>query len=141
MRVWTHPFGRRSTAVAVAVTLAAGLAAAPAVQGAGDAPHLLFAGEMAGSTPYGHVIVLYDTRLDETVPVPAGDFTVTVNGSPHTPDSGRYLLSGLVGILSPTGSTFIRLELPAGVTIGAGDTISLTYLGHEAPLHSLARRQ
>ena len=138
MRVWTHRFGRRSTAVAVAVMFAAGLAAAPAVQGAGDVPHLLFAGEMAGATPYGHVIVLYDTRLDETVPVPAGDFMITINGSPHVAESGSYLLSGLVGILSPTGSTFIRLELPAPFTIGPSDTISVTYLGHGAPLRSLA---
>jgi hypothetical protein len=72
------------------------------------------------------------------VPVPAGDFTITINGTPHTPASGIYLLSGLVGILSPIGSTFVRLELPAGVTIGPGDTVDVTYAPGVAPLRSLA---
>jgi len=138
MRVWIRPFGRRSTALAVTVSLIAALSGAPAVRGAGDAPHMLFAGEMAGATPYGHVVVLYDTRLDETVAVPAADFTVTINGTPRTPVSGTYLLSGLVGFFSPVGSTLIRLDLPAGATVGAGDTVDVTYAGGGTPLRSLA---
>src|SRR4051794_355787 len=48
VRAWTHPFGRRATAVAIAVSLVAALASAPAASAAGDAPHLLFAGELVG---------------------------------------------------------------------------------------------
>ena len=138
MRARIHPFGRRSTAILVAVAFAGALAGAPAVEASGESPHILFAGEMAGATPYGHVIVLYDTRLDETVSIPAGDFTITINGNPHTPVTGAYLLSGLVGVLSPIGTTFVRLGLPAGVTIAPGDTIDVTYAPGVAPLRSLA---
>lgn len=131
---------RRGATLLVISALIAGLGGGPtAVLGAsGDPPTILFAGELASAPSYDHLIVLYNKRLDATIPIPIGDFTITVDGVASTPASASYLLSGLTGIFDESGSTFLRLNLPAGVTVAAASTIQLDYTQGGAPLRDLS---
>lgn len=99
---------------------------------------MLFAGEMLSAASYDHVVISYQQRLDLNVPVPLADFTVTVDGTPHMPVGAAYLLSSLLALFSETGTTFIRLDLPAGVTIGPSTSFSVAYAPGAAPLRNLS---
>ena len=135
---------RRVMAMLVAGGLLSGIAGGPpgaALGASGDPPSILFAGEVLSAASYDHVVLIYSTGLDETVPIPLGDFTVTVDGTPHTPVSARYLLSGLAGPdggFGESGTTFIRLNLPAGVMVGAASDITVRYVPGPAPLRDLS---
>lgn len=134
----------RVMAMLVAGGLLSGIAGGPpdaALGASGDPPSILFAGEVLSPASHDHVVLVYNTHLDETVPIPLGDFTVTVDGAPHAPVGARYLLSGLVGIGDPfdeSGTTFVRLDLPTGVTVGATSTVEVGYLPGPAPLRDLS---
>jgi hypothetical protein len=107
----------------------------------GDPPHIIFAGEMLSAPSYDHVVVLYDKRLDTNIAIPLDDFRVRIggaNGTSYTPIAGTYLLSGLVGLFDESGSTFLQLQLPTGVTIDAATPFEVTYTGHGAPLSDLS---
>ncbi len=131
---------RRVVALLVVSGLLVGLTGGPtgaALGASGDPPRIEYAGEVLSAASYDHVVLIYSTRLDETVPIPLGDFSVTVDGAPHTPVSASYLLSGLAGIdggFGESGTTFIRLNLPAGVTVGAASSVAVRYVPGPAPL-------
>jgi hypothetical protein len=133
---------RRVAALLLAATLAATLGGAPAALGSTlNPPTIVFAGEVLSAPSYDHIVLVYSTHLDESVPVPFGDFTVTVDSVPHVPVAGTYLLSGLAGLGDPfdiSGTTFIRLDLPPGVTIGAASTIEVSYAPVAPPLRDLS---
>jgi hypothetical protein len=134
---------RRLSATLLVGVLLAGLGGgSTSVLGAsGDPPTIIFAGEMVSASSYNHVIVLYDKRLDGNIPIPLGDFTITIGsgaGTPYTPISGSYLLSGLLGVFDESGSTFLQLNLPVGVTIDASTPFQVTYSGHGSPLRDLS---
>jgi uncharacterized repeat protein (TIGR02059 family) len=124
-----------------AIVAALGGGSGAALGSAGDPATILFVGEVASAPSYDHVGVIFDKRLDETVPVPFTDFTVTVDGTPHTPIGGSYLLSGLAGSGGPfdtSGTTLIRLDLSAGVSIGPASTFEVHYEQGSAPLRDLS---
>lgn len=131
---------RRLATLVLMCALTAGLSGGPIVVlgASGDPPTILFAGELASALSYHHIVVLYNKRLDETVPIPLGDFTITVDGVASAPASASYLLSGLAGIFDESGSTFLRLNLPTGVTVGATSTVQLDYRQGAAPLRDLS---
>ncbi len=134
----------RVMAMLVAGGLLSGIAGGPpgaALGASGDPPGILFAGEALSAPSYDHIVLVYNTHLDETVPIPLGDFSITVDGAPHAPVGARYLLSGLVGIGDPfdeSGTTFIRLDLPPGLTVGAASIAEVSYLPGPAPLRDLS---
>ena len=140
--MWTSGLRRRVSATLLVGALVAGLGGGPIALGAdGNPPRIIFAGELLSATSYTHVVVLYDKRLDGNIPIPIGDFTITiggVTGTPYTPISGTYLLSGLLGVFDESGSTFLQLNLPVGVTIDAGTPFDVTYTAHASPLRDLS---
>src|SRR5438046_474895 len=94
---------RRLTALVLAGALVAGLAggSGPVLGAAGDPATIVFVGEVASAPSYDHIGVLFDKRLDQTVPVPYGDFTVTIDHVDYTPVGGSYVLAGLAGSGGP----------------------------------------
>jgi hypothetical protein len=144
-----RPVSRRgfSGAILAGVLSVVSSGGPPVVVGAsGNPPTILFAGEVLSALSYDHVLLVYNTHLDQTVPIPLGDFTIiiTVDGTPRppvSPVSGSYLLSGLAGIGDPfdaSGATFVRLNLPAGVTFGPTSDIQVVYDPGTAPLRDLS---
>lgn len=134
---------RRLSLLTLAAILVAGLeSGSGAVLGAASDPAtILFAGEVAGAAPYNHIGVLFDKRLDETVPVPLGDFTVLIDGTPYVPRAGSYFFSGLAGPGGPfdvSGTTLLRLDLPVGVTVGPASALQVEYHQGPAPLRDLS---
>jgi hypothetical protein len=134
---------RRLSSVFLVGLLGAALAGGPSgvLSADGDPPLMVFAGELVSAPSYDHVVVLYDKRLTENIPIPLGDFAITIHGvttSSYTPVAATYLLSGLIGIFDETGSTFLRLDLPAGVTVDAATPFEVAYQGHGAPLRDLS---
>ena len=78
----------RVMAMLVAGGLLSGSAGGPpgaALGASGDPPGILFAGEALSAPSYDHIVLVYNTHLDETVPIPLGDFSITVDGAPHAP--------------------------------------------------------
>jgi hypothetical protein len=114
----------------------------PVLGSADDPAVIVFAGEVVSAPSYDHIGVLFDKRLDETVPVPFGDFTITIdNGAPLVPIGGSYEFSGLAGIGGPfdvSGTTIVRLDLPLGVTVGPASSLQVDYEQGSAPLRDLS---
>ncbi len=134
---------RRLSALSVVAVLVIGLGSgSSAVLGAsGNPPRILFAGELLSAPAYDHVVLVYNTRLDQTVPIPLADFTVTIDGTPHAPAGATYLLSGLAGSGDPfdaSGTTFIQLDLPAGVVISPLSAFTVTHAPGAAPIRDLS---
>ncbi|MEX2136624.1 MAG: PxKF domain-containing protein [Chloroflexota bacterium] len=120
---------------------ALGGGSSPVLGADGDPATILFVGEIASATSYNHVGVVFDKRLDETVPVPFDHFTVTIDGTPHDPVGGDYLLSGLAGTggpFDPSGTTLIRLDLPPSASIGPSSEFQVSYQEGPAPLRDLS---
>ncbi len=134
---------RRLSSLFVVGLLIAGLSGgSTSVLGAsGDPPRILFAGELLSAPSYDHLVLVYNNRLDQTVPIALGDFTVTVDGTPHVPVAATYLLSGLAGIGDPfdeSGTTFVQLDLPTGVTVGSLSDIRVAHVPGPAPIRDLS---
>ena len=134
---------RRWSALILACTLVAGLGggSGPVLASADDPALIVFAGEVASAPSYDHIGVVFDKRLDETVPVPFGDFTVTIDGTLYHPIGGSYEFGGLAGSGSPfdvSGTTIVRLVLPQFVPMGPTSTVEVDYLQGPAPLRDLS---
>ncbi len=133
---------RRIAALLLAATLAASPGGAPVARGStAGPPTIVWAGEILSAPSIDHIVLVYSTPLDQSVPVPFEDFKVTVDSVEHGPVGGSYLLSGLAGLGDPfdvSGTTFVRLELPEGVTIGATSIVVVEYAPVAPPLRSLA---
>jgi hypothetical protein len=127
----------RIAAIVLLAVIAIGSATA---RGSGTgAPTVAIAGEItfAPGLSYNHVILLWDERLDESVPLVPSDFTVTIcppspcPGTTYPAASASYLLGGLGGpdalFGDPSGVTFIRLGLPDGVTVNETSSIQIAY--------------
>ena len=124
-----------------ALVAALGGGSGTALGAPGDPATILFAGEIASAPSYDHIGVVFDKRLDETIPVPFEDFKVTIGVDEYTPIGGSYLLSGLAGTggpFEPSGTTLIRLDLPGGITVGPSTTFQVNYEEGPAPLRDLS---
>ena len=140
---------RRSVSVRLPVALllsgilASGAGAPATVLGDSlNPPTILFAGEVASAPSYDHIALVYSARLDTSVPIPLGDFVVTVDGTPYAPlPSSSYLFSGLSAADSPfdpAGDTIIRLNLPVAVGPASSITVAYTPLAGPTPLRDLS---
>jgi hypothetical protein len=134
---------RRWSALILACTLVAGLGSGsgPVLASADDPAVIVFAGEVASAPSYDHIGVVFDKRLDETVPVPFEDFKVTIDGTPYDPIGGSYEFGGLAGSGGPfdvSGTTIVRLVLPQDVPMGPTSTVEVDYQEGSAPLRDLS---
>lgn len=116
-----------ATPGALAPTSAA-LGGAPEIETLGFAP---LVGEFAvAGLPIDHIVVIWDEILDRSSVPPAADFTVTINGADHVPTQVAHLYAGAAGegfAFGADGVSFMRIDLPAGVTYQIGDTVLLDY--------------
>jgi hypothetical protein len=134
---------RRWSALILTCTLVAGLGggSGPVLASADDPAVIVFAGEVASAPSYDHIGVVFNKRLDETVPVPFEDFRITIDGTQYVPIGGSYEFSGLAGAGGPfdvSGTTIVRLDLPVGVTVGPASTLQVDYQQGPAPMRDLS---
>ena len=90
----------------------------------------------------GHLVVAWDEILDPRFAPDAADFTITVNAATPQPAAGAELMfAGLATnelFFGDDGVTFMRLDLPAGVTVGVDDTVAVAYAPGSNPVRDLA---
>jgi len=104
---------------------------------------ITFVGEFAvEGVELDHLVVAWDEVLDPRFPPQADDFSVTINEPPaHTAIGAEILYAGVATnefFFGDDGVTFMRVDLPVGVTVGFGDSIHVDYEPDGAAVRDLA---
>ena len=96
---------------------------------------------MDEGTETDDVVVLWDEVLDPRFMPDPADFDITINGIVWDPDRVDLLFAGLARpdfIFGADGTSFMQLDLPAGVTYGIDDTVTIAYVPTATPVRDLA---
>ncbi|MEX0709833.1 MAG: PxKF domain-containing protein [Chloroflexota bacterium] len=118
---------------AAVAPLGAGIGPAAAVFGANDkAPEVILMGEVgAEGVPLDDIVVVWDEIIDASSMPSTNDFRITINLIDYEPVAVEFLLAGLASssVVNADGLSFVKLQLPPGVTWSNEDTVLLDYTG------------
>ncbi len=88
-----------------------------------------------------HIVMAWDEIIDPRFVPDGTDFTITIDGDDHPADGVELLYAGVASDSFPFGDdgvSFMRLDLPDGVTVSDGDTVTLDYTPGTTPVLDLA---